>query len=48
MIGLALIALAGAGASAGLMWAVAACPLGRAIAISAGQNAARRGTSAAE
>ncbi len=38
MVVLGLIALA----SAGLMWAVAACPLGRAIAISAGQNAARR------
>ncbi len=45
---LAWIVLAGAGASAGLMWAVAACPLGRAIAVSDGQNAARRGTAAAE
>jgi len=42
MVVLGLIALA----SAGLMWAVAACPLGRAIAISAGQNAARRDAAA--
>jgi hypothetical protein len=44
MVVLGLIALA----SAGLMWAVAACPLGRAIAISAGQNAARRDPAAGE
>ncbi len=38
MVVLAVIALA----SGGVLWAVAACPLGRAIAISARQNAARR------
>jgi len=44
MVVLALIGLAGGA----LMWAVAACPLGRAIAISAGQNAARRDPAAGE
>ncbi len=44
MVVLGLIALA----SAAPMWAVATCPLGRAIAISAGQNAARRDPAAGE